>query len=150
MTRNNFEQKALELFERVLEQKNLKGFQGQLKENRIVLSSQVYFQFGDLRIDKPDKHIVIEVESAGNVTNLVKYWYCLEKQLITKPVFLLHLYRQSSKNDYDSHLRLWSFFCEQMHQQFGIKFKAELFTYHSNSIKEDLQKAVDLFSQLVS
>lgn len=32
------------------------------------------FQFGDLRIETPTTTILIEAESAGGVTNLVKYW----------------------------------------------------------------------------
>jgi hypothetical protein len=70
------------------------------------------FQFGDLRIELPDRTIIIEMESAGGLTNLVKYWPL--EQRCERPLFLLHIFGQSSAQDYIAHLRLWDFTWMQM------------------------------------
>jgi len=80
---------------------------------------QSYFQFGDLRVDLPAYHLVVEVESARGVTNLVKYWYCIEEGFITKSIKLLHLFAQGSENDYIRHLLPWNSLQAKMNNSLG-------------------------------
>ncbi len=79
--RMNIESEILKRFVEVAHKYGYNVFKGQGKDNRIIIDGNTYFQFGDLRVDTETYHIVIEAESAGGVTNLVKYWYCLEKNL---------------------------------------------------------------------
>lgn len=133
--RTNFELQALEPFARVAEELGVATFRGQGAANRLTIAGNAYFQFGDLRVDLPRCHLVVEVESAGGLTNLVKYWHCFERGLIERPVWLLHLFRQSSPGDYRSHLELWDFLASQMARALGDRFRAELFTYGQGGIE---------------
>ncbi len=127
--RTDFERQALEPFAGVAEEFGISTFRGQGAANRIAVAGNAYFQFGDLRVDLPRCHLVVEVESAGGLTNLVKYWHCIERGLIKRPVWLLHLFRQASPDDYRSHLELWDFLASEMSRALGDRFRAELFTY---------------------
>jgi hypothetical protein len=77
------------------------------------LSLGQQFQFGDLRLETPRTTIIVEAESAGGVTNLVKYWPYLAGRP-SKRVVLAHLFQVLSTNDYVSHLRLWDYLVERM------------------------------------
>src|SRR5437867_11979299 len=145
-TRVKLESIALEPFVALVVQRGLTCAMGQGVGNRVALEGNVYFQFGDLRVDLPSRHLIVEVESAGGVTNLVKYWQCLDKGMIKKPVFLLHLFRQVSVNDYRSHIELWRFLAERMSQVLPGHFRAELYTYRADSLLSDLKPALDLFN----
>lgn len=112
--------------------------------NRIAQLGRSYFQFGDLRVDAPQRHIIVEVESAGGVTNLVKYWYCLENRHITKPIYLLHIFAQASENDYIRHLHLWDSLYEKMSNALGNMFIAKRYTYRSSTELEDVVGAYEL------
>lgn len=149
-SRVNYEMLALEPFEDILRKHGIQGFTKQVKENRIPLSGNTYFQFGDLRVETDNEHLVIEVESAGGVTNLTKYWYALDKGLIKKPVTLMHIFKQNSDNDFDSHLQLWEFISQQMKVSLGIKFKSQLFTYRTHMLRESLTDALTLFEVWLS
>jgi hypothetical protein len=132
MPRENLERQALERFEKIARNYKHSIFSGQGKDNRIPVSGNTYFQFGDLRVITKTHHIVIEVESAGGITNLVKYWYCLESQsrFVDKPIILLHVFRQSSEADYGSHLALWDFMWQKMESALGdARIKATRYTY---------------------
>ena len=72
--RTNFERLALRPFEDAARAASHVFFKGQGLANRVAISRQVYWQFGDLRVDLPDRRVIVEVESAGGVTNLLKYW----------------------------------------------------------------------------
>jgi len=89
---------------------------------------------------------MIEVESSGGVTNLVKYWWCVEKRpdIIKKPVILLHLFRQTSKEDYGSHLSLWHFLWGKMRITLGDRMKATCYTYNN---LEDIEAAAKEFEK---
>lgn len=97
------------------------------------------FQFGDLRLETPGETIVVEVESAGGVTNLVKYWPFLASKAVERPLILLHLFRATSEGDYTAHRRLWGYLVERMKEDlqtrcgvlYGRHWEAHLFTYHS-------------------
>jgi len=76
-------------------------FSGQGAKNKfdvlgweLPLSRQ--FQNGDLRIEAPTTTVIVEAESGGGVTNLVKYWPLLRS------------------GDYIAHRKLWSFLVDRM------------------------------------
>ena len=73
-------------------------------------------QFGDLRLEGTSCTVVVEVESAGGVTNLVKYWPYLAAGARRKRFVLVHLFRLISKQDYIAHRRLWTFLVERMQE----------------------------------
>ncbi len=79
------------------------------------LIGQQRFQFGDLRVDLDDRIAIVEVESGGGMTNLMKYWPLAEQT--EKPIFLFHVFGQGSANDYLSHLHLWDFTWNKMREQ---------------------------------
>jgi hypothetical protein len=148
VTRSSHERQALIPFEEALTRLGLRGYSTQCLDNRIVLDSG-YFQFGDLRVDTETKHIIVEVDHGG-VTNLVKYWQCLENGLIRNPIVLIHLYRQNTNGDYASHIALWEFLNSHMQSALRGRFTAHLFTYHPAKIRENLADAVALFENLLS
>lgn len=127
--RRNLEQQALERFKEVAKRYTNNVNFGHGETNKIAKLGRSSFQFGDLRVNTPTRHIIVEVESAGGVTNLVKYWQCLEEGFIVKPIYLLHLFAQASANDYIRHLQLWDFLAEKMSKVLGNKFRAEKYTY---------------------
>jgi hypothetical protein len=59
--------------------------------------------------------VIVEVESGGGLTNLVKYWPLAEQT--EKPILLFHVFGQGSANDYVSHLHLWDFTWNKMSEQ---------------------------------
>lgn len=146
MGRANLEQMALHRFEVIAERHKYRVFKGQSGLNRIVLIGSVYFQFGDLRVDTATHHIVVEAESAGGVTNLTKYWYCLAdtnlSRQISKPIILFHIFRQVSENDYASHLGLWDFLWRRMEKDIGDHMKAFKYAYRDLA---DLEPAIRAF-----
>lgn len=141
----SFEQEVIKKFEEIANRYDYTVFKGQLSTNRIQIRGNVYFQFGDLRVETRTCYVVMETESAGGVTNLAKYWYCIENNLIKKPVILLHLFRKASKDDYESHLALWDFLWKEMSNALGDKIKAICYTYHEiNDLEPALKKFEDL------
>ena len=127
----NYEKQVIDKFEEIAHKYNFDVLKGQGINNRIPLSGNTYFQFGDLRVETKTHHIIIEVESGGGVTNLAKYWYAIENKLqsIEKPIILMHIYKQSSKYDFGSHLELWDFLWEHMRKSLGNRMKATRYTY---------------------
>lgn len=148
LARSSHEKQALEPFEAILRTHGLSGFSTQRKNNRITLEARAYFQFGDLRVDTEQRHIIVEVDHGG-VTNLVKYWPSLENELIKKSIILLHLYRITTRGDYASHRHLWNFLNEKMRRELGEKFRSYMFTYRGDRIHEDLREAANLFEELL-
>jgi hypothetical protein len=148
--RENLEQTALLAIENVARRSGLTVFKGQSADNRLLLGGNLYFQFGDLRVDTGTHHIVVEAESAGGVTNLVKYWYYLEDRTLSKgmvkPIILLHLYRQVSASDYGSHLALWDFLWNKMRKTVGNRIQAVRYTYRDLS---DLEPAIRHFEKSI-
>lgn len=144
--RVNLEQMAIQRFELVAQRSKYRVFKGQNATNRITFGGNIYFQFGDLRVDTPTHHILVEAESAGGVTNLTKYWYCLTDAIlskqISKSIILFHIFRQVSENDYASHLRLWDFLWYEMHKSVSDRMKAYKYTYRDLA---DLEPAIRAF-----
>jgi hypothetical protein len=149
MPRINLEAKAIAPFEAVVRRHGLSAAKGQGAENRLPVSGNAYFQFGDLRVDLPHSHVVLEVESAGGVTNLVKYWPCIAGGLIRRPVRLLHLFRQLSPDDYRSHIQLWGFLSARMKSELGERFACSLFTY-TKADEPELRAALQHFETLLT
>jgi hypothetical protein len=106
------------------------------------------FQFGDLRAELPDRRIIIEVESCGGITNLAKYWLRLANHSDDKVLFLIHLFRTSSKNDYKSHRLLWEFIWDRMKKDAVGKLVAKLFTY--TNLDKGLDPAIGYFKRCLS
>jgi len=135
MQRQNYEKDALEKFIFIANKNNYEYYIGQKNINAIQIKGLVKFQFGDFRIDTNRNHLVVELESAGGVTNLTKYWFCLEdkemvlKKVINKPIVLFHIFRQVSENDYLSHLLLWDFLWDNIKNSLGDKITAKRYTY---------------------
>ena len=136
--RRNLEQQALERFKEVAKRYTDDVNFGHDDTNKIAKLGRSSFQFGDLRVNTPKRHIIVEVESACGVTNLVKYWYCLEEGFIVKPIYLLHIFAQASENDYIRHLQLWDFLAEKMRKALGDKFSAKKCTYRNSDELEDI------------
>lgn len=102
------------------------------------------FQFGDLRIETPRCTVVVEAESAGGVTNLVKYWPMLRAQP-TKRFILDHLFKLGSDGDYIAHRMLWDFLVARMRDDLagaGVRWaddwEARLFCYREPEETADL------------
>jgi len=129
--RRDLEKVALAGFSEIASRYPFPTFRGQGLMNRIARRGNSYFQFGDLRVDTPRGHIIIEAESAGGVTNLVKYWYCIESGEIVRPLTLLHVFAQVSADDYASHLLLWDHLAERMRASLGDRFAATRYTYRT-------------------
>ncbi|MFC1861469.1 hypothetical protein ACFLYL_04290 [Chloroflexota bacterium] len=148
--RVNIEQQAIEKFKETASRYGLVTFKGHGANNRITIGGNVYYQFGDLRVNTPTRHIIIEAESAGGVTNLVKYWYCLTDEnlskQIEKPIVLLHIFRQVSPRDYHSPLKLWDFLWDEMQKSVGNRMIARRYTYRDIS---DLKSAIIEFESFL-
>ena len=144
--REDLERSALAGFENAATKYGFPIFKGQGSGNRIHLRGNLYFQFGDLRVETGRNHVIVEVESAGGVTNLVKYWYCLKDSSLSKhlpmPVVLFHVFRQSSPSDYGSHLLLWDFLANEMQVSIGERIKAFRYPYRE---LPDLDEAIQHF-----
>ncbi|MFC1666378.1 hypothetical protein ACFL0P_00710 [Candidatus Omnitrophota bacterium] len=121
-------------------------FTGQSTNNKILVADNIGFEFGDLRVETETKHIIVEEESAGSIINLAKYWYCVRKGLdkTKKQLVIFHIFKQTSKDDYLSHLLLWDFLYGQMKKNVGDKVKAAWYTYRD---LEDLDPVVAEFEK---
>jgi predicted RNase H-like nuclease len=71
-------------------------------------------QFGDLRLEAERVRVVVEVEAAGGVTNIAKYWPLLRDGLDDKRFVLVHLFHAASPGDYASHRRTWRFLADRI------------------------------------
>jgi hypothetical protein len=106
------------------------------------LTPQQLFQYGDLRIEGARATVVIEVESAGGVTNLLKYWPLFEANQLRKRFVLAHVFRIQSAGDYIAPRQLWSYLVEKMRlgleSRPGLRWpedwEARAFTYPSDSL----------------
>lgn len=113
-----------------------------------------HFQFGDLRIETPKVTVVIEVESAGGITNVVKYWPLLGAGVPRKRFVLIHLFRITTPGDYQAHRRLWEYVVERMRedlQRRGVRWP-EHWEAHMQSYGqvEDVDAVVPLIREALS
>lgn len=150
MTRTSHERSALVRFQELADARGLRHVSGQHALNRVGINGNVYYQHGDLRVDLPDLTLIVEVESSGGgTTNLVKYWECYETGRLTKPMRLLHIFRQLSANDYEAHMVVWRFLCEKMHAALGDKFQGVCLTYR-HGVDASLEPALATFSAWIA
>ena len=148
MPRESHEAFALALFKNLAISRGHQIYFGQGGENRIPIQTNVYYQFGDLRIELPNCTVIVEVESSGGVTNLAKYWESFVSKRLHKPIKLLHIFRQKSASDYESHMVVWRFLCGKMHEALGPNFEGRWITYQHGS-QESLQEALSIFEKWV-
>ena len=63
--------------------KCLKIYTGHTRYNRLDLrnceNSHFYFEFGDIRLELKSSRIIVEIDTAGGVTNLAKYYFMQNK-----------------------------------------------------------------------
>ena len=145
--RQNIKHATIQHFREVAEAKGYQCVYGQGKHNRMgVTGDHTDFQFGDLRVETSVLTLVVEVESAGGITNLAKYWYYLSTNVPPKPIILFHIFRQSSLRDYASHLALWDFLAAEMHKSVGQRIQAMRLTYRT---LEELEIAVKRFGEFL-
>jgi hypothetical protein len=144
--RRNLEAEALRQFAEAAGRMGATVFRGQRGDNRLLLSGNNYFQFGDLRVEMDGHTVVVETESGGGVTNLAKYWYWIRRNAPSKPLTLLHLFQQNSENDYVAHLELWDFLADEMMKDVGEHFSARRFCFRDPA---DLSPAVREFTRLL-
>jgi hypothetical protein len=135
------------LVEALGELPGVQAYRGMGAANRLTipgwdLTPLQLFQYGDLRLESPGATVVIEFESAGGVTNLLKSWPLLEAKPLKKRFVLAHVFRIQSKGDYIAHRQLWSYVIDKM--KLGLAdhpglhwprgWEARAFTYPSDSI----------------
>lgn len=115
------------------------------------LQARQGFQFGDLRYTTELCWIVVEFESAGGVTNLVKYWPMLNAELDERRFVLIHLMRISSESDYIAHRRLWHDIAHRMLASSNRThpWEAHLVTYGHPSA-DGLERAAGLIRSALS
>ena len=144
--RRNLEAETLHHFAEVADRMGLTIFRGQRGDNRLLLGGNNYFQFGDLRVETDMRTVVIETESGGGVTNLAKYWYWIRRNAPSKPITLLHLFKQKSEHDYVAHLKLWDFLADEIMKDVGEHLNPRRFCFRGMA---DLQPAIDEFRWLL-
>jgi hypothetical protein len=148
MIRQKTETLALAPFKAMAEALNFKYISGQGGSNRLPIQQNVYFQFGDLRVELPQCTVIIEVESAGGVTNLAKYWECIELGRVVKPIKLLHVFLQKSENDYEAHILLWRFLSTKMQQSLGSQWESR-FVKSRGTSEANLAPALEIFKSWI-
>jgi len=109
------------------------------------------FQFGDLRYVTDHCWVVVEFESAGGVTNLVKYWPMLDGELDERRFVLIHVMRIGSEQDYVAHRTLWHDLAHRMLSTStrAHPWEAHLVTYGHPSA-DGLERAADLIRAALS
>jgi hypothetical protein len=135
-------------------------FRGMGPANRLAITGwdlpeARHFQFGDLRVEGPSSTVVVEIESAGGVTNLVKYWPLLAAGRPAKRFVMVHLFRVTSANDYASHHRLWEYLVDRMREDLAGRcqlrwpedWEARMFRY---ARIEDIDQVADFVRKALS
>ena len=112
------------------------------------------FQFGDLRYESDTVRVIVEVESGGGLTNLVKYWPMLGAELGDKRFILAHLFMVSSEFDYIAHRRLWKYLVDRMRHDLDVRgckwnvdWHAQMFTYGHSSAETGMAEAADYVAE---
>ena len=138
------------LSEEELIKKVLKIYIGQKKCNRVDLrnheNSHSYFEFGDLRLEFESSRIIVEVDTAGGVTNLAKYYYMLNEPdqfnfngiKSDKMTYMLHIFVCKGENDYNAHRRLWGYLSRKLEAK---NFKAEMEIWNTNEYENQRVKS---------
>lgn len=141
---------AMSSFKRIAKESGFPVYCGQIQNNRVYLDAnhpRNYFEFGDVRVDRPDRNIVVEIDDGSPVTNLVKYWYSLEHEKFSKPIALLHVFVPKTEDDYWSHYALWAFVRD--HMTFGTSDRLQA-TEYSYWTDDQLHRALEDFRRLIA
>lgn len=126
----------------VADRLKLKCYSGKGNDNIIGANTNA-FQFGDLRVMTNKAIIVVEVESAGGVTNFIKYCYLIEKKAIADKLILLHVYYRDGKTGYASHLELWDYVNSKI-----VGLYRGMFAAHRYDYPKEIEKAAEDFERL--
>lgn len=158
--RVSWEQRAIgELREAIGDRASVEPISGTKALNRVApetwkLKVIQQFQFGDLRYQNDAVRVIIEVESGGGLTNLVKYWPMLGAEQSDRRFVLAHLFRVTSESDYIAHRRLWEYLIERMRRdlegrgcRWGRDWEARIFTYGHASAPSGMSDAADYVAQ---
>lgn len=112
------------------------------------------FQFGDLRYETDRTRVIVEAESGGGLTNLVKYWPMLGAELNDKRFVLAHLFMVSSESDYIAHRKLWEYVIERMRRDLDHRgcrwdhdWHAQMFTYGHDSAATGMDDAATYIAE---
>ena len=156
VSRQSFERRAIDMLrEAIGDRVKVEPVSGMSALNRIApdsweLKVMQRFQFGDLRYETAEVRLVVEVESGGGLTNLVKYWPMLGAELSKKRFVLAHLFMVSSEFDYVAHRRLWEYIVERMRRDLDARgceweraWHARMFTYGHASAATGMADAAD-------
>lgn len=153
--RKNIEAECLLLFDAVVSELGLSCYRGYGASNRFDpgfgLVGQQRFQYGDLRVELADRVVVVEVESGGGATNLMKYWPLVTH--LDRPHLLLHGFGQASRSDYISHLRLWDFLWAKMRDELWRSPNPSLFArrfQYTGGSDMELAAAAQLFRKCLT
>ena len=147
--RENHENTALGPFRDILTDRGLPFCTGQKANNRIYVDDTTWYQFGDLRFSEGDQHLIVEVESAGGVTNLAKYWYLLRNNVIEGRLYLLHVFWRETSISYQSHLVVWDMLRNEIEEDLSGRFRAWRYSYSPDSHAESLREPVKKFRSLL-
>ncbi len=136
---------ALAPFVDLAETSGFPYFTGQGMENRLVFGENdiAWIEYGDLRVVAPGRVLIVEPESAGGLTNLVKFWKFIEDGTIDQPLTLFHLFRCDTEISYISHRLLWEHVLPKMQRELGDRFEALKFIYRD--AVSDLRPAIEMF-----
>jgi len=151
--RVSYEQPIVDDFAAIARPVNGRPFRGFGKANRIGpggwgLTANQEFQFGDFRVELDDRHVVVEIDGAGDVTNLAKYWplaRCLDRHL-----FLIHVYGINSAGDYVSRRMLWRFLYDEMRKDPACTRFAAWQFQHGVGAGSSYRKAQDRFRECLA
>lgn len=154
--RQDIESEMLAPFQEVLDQLGISptGFRGE-KENRFDpgfgLTGNRRYQYGDLRVNQDDRIVIVEVESGGGLTNLLKYWPHIEH--FASPVLLLHVFGTGTPGNYASHIRLWEFTWQRIRSLIWSENPPRLFArkyQYTTTDTTNWSKAVDDFRRCLT
>lgn len=160
LSRTSYERQAIEevraaLGDRVMVEPSsgMGGF-NRLAPDSWELTVMQRFQFGDLRYENDRTRVIVEVESGGGLTNLVKYWPMLGAELNDKRFILVHLFKIASKSDYIAHRKLWDYIVERMQRDLDHRgcrwtrdWHARMFTYGHESAPTGIADAADFMAE---
>jgi hypothetical protein len=162
-TRTSFEAQAIaSLRDAIGDRVSVEPVSGMGGLNRVApesweLKVMQRFQFGDLRYETNKVRVIVEVESGGGLTNLVKYWPMLGEELKDRRFVFAHLFMVSSEFDYIAHRRLWEYVVERMRgelDQRGCRWErdwhARMFTYGHASAPTGIDDAATYIANALS
>lgn len=130
-------------------------FSGQNKKNFVYIDkdskSGPNFEFGDLRVEFKNVRVIVEVDTAGGVTNLAKYFFMLnEKEKFNfndiepdKSTYLLHIFVCKNETDYLAHRKLWFYIQNNIKNELDAdKFISKMEVWYTDESKSETNEQV--------